>query len=50
MLVNLEVEKEKERSIIKEVLSNHGIDNRIMANSITAHLLKNLDIQKKKYN
>jgi hypothetical protein len=43
-------EKEDEREIIKKILSNHGIDNVVMANSVTRNLFYALEIQKKKYN
>lgn len=49
MLVKSEFEDE--RDIIKQVLKNHGIDNTVMANSVTQKLFGELEIKrKKKYN
>lgn len=41
-------EKEDERTKIKQILKNHGIDD-IIANSVTKNLFYELQIQKKKY-
>jgi hypothetical protein len=43
----VQAEKEEERNMIKKILSNHGIDS-IISNSVCQHLIKNLEIQKKK--
>jgi hypothetical protein len=41
-------EKEDERTKVKQILKNHGLDD-IVTNSVTKNLFYELQIQKKKY-